>query len=1458
MKKFLTLLCASTLGLCAMGSFLAVREGGEPATSDGSNLRIVGSLLSGTNVTEADRGLYSFDVTAPDNRTLVLQGPVASYGGVVIDGIYYCNTKTSWMGMFNFYEVYRYDLSTGEGELYYDEDDATAYFSQGGMNLDPISGSAIGIFYDSEMYTRQLALVSYTATGPIKTILAELSDPSLSFNAFAVDGEGGCWAIAMDGDLYSINRQSGNCVNIGPTGFVPSAIGSAVIDTASGKMYWTLAPADGTGRLIEVDLTTGAGTQKAQFSDNAQWGGLYIPEEDTDPNAPGLCTDLAVEFPEGSMQGTLTFKVPADLYNGNPGSGELTVSSFVNGINIDTRNVSWGENVTVNVNLDNYGPGWFEFMVYASNNAGKGPRTKLPRVWIGNDTPLAPVPSLSYVNDKMTVSWEEVSESTNGGYIDPSAIRYTVYDKDTTLIADDIAALTYDIPITPPAPATAKSYQYIVQASIGTFSSGLAKSNTIALGELVPPFEADFSKPGLDAFTILDENNDGIEWSLYNESPVGISIHYNEDIAMDDWLISPPLQLEAGKAYAVSFCTYSMESYYAERIEVKWGNDNTAAAMTETILPPTDLPNMRADAFRYSKYICPQVNGRYFIGFHGISDKDKFDLILSEFSVADAISAACPSVCTDISIEPDAGNVNKAVISFKVPSTDIAGNNLTESVNVDIYRNGELAKTFTQVPAGSVQSFEDTVPESGEITYRFVPSNSYGSGEEVTATAYIGYHAPIAPSFAEISRTDALGEVSLQWGEVIVDVDGMEYPEGSISYDIYPAGANSPVATGIQANSYTFIAVQPGQQEMVGYEVKARYGSLLGEPAYTATIPVGTPYSGLHETGEFGSYVWGVSSAGGASWSLMDDTNEGFPGAYDGDGTYFGCSGTEAGDFGVLFSGLVSLENIDNPSLTFATYHIEGSEDRNEIGVSVKLADSDEWEDIWKKNVSEVAPVSGEWGMATIPLSMYAGKVIQVQFSATCISYLLTLIDGITISKGLGLNLAIASIKAPLRAVTGTNYNVEVDIENTGAYEADNFEVNLYADDILIESRQIADLSPLNIDKQTFTVSMSALAEQDVTLRAEVVYADDENASDNISREITVAPKDPGYPRPTSLTGAVAGSGIQLNWSKPDMGSTDGQPITEDFEDATSFSDTYGSWTFVDVDKSPVGGLSNTDIPGIISRVTLGSFWIWDTDVLPIGGSGTAHSGSKYLFSLYRFDNNQSDDWAISPELNGDEQTISFWARSYSGSYPEHIQVMVSATGVNTEDFVMLEDGDIQNVPNAWTKYEFLVPAGTKHFAIRNYAVGAFMLMIDDVTYIPAPVNENLSLTGYNVYRNGDRIATSPAGTTSWIDLNVESGQEYVYQITAEYENVGESGASNKVSVGYESGVSGTSVPGVKVSTSKGAITVLNPDGIPTRVYNSDGILINSAERIGKYQIEVLPGVYILRAGNQTFKVLVP
>ena len=148
---------------------------------------------------------------------------------------------------------------------------------------------------------------------------------------------------------------------------------------------------------------------------------------------------------------------------------------------------------------------------------------------------------------------------------------------------------------------------------------------------IIPPFISHFdTKSDFDQYTVIDGNGDGVIWDIISFMH-NLRISYNSQVAMDDWVVTPGLYLEAGKAYRVSALAMAGNYTDTERIEVKYGEAPTAEALTYLLVPPTEL--LGSDYVELSEYITPSKTGVYYIGFHGISDPDTYQLHLDEISV---------------------------------------------------------------------------------------------------------------------------------------------------------------------------------------------------------------------------------------------------------------------------------------------------------------------------------------------------------------------------------------------------------------------------------------------------------------------------------------------------------------------------------------------------------------------------------------------------------------------------------------------------------------------------------------------------------------------------------------------------------------------------------------------------------------------------------------------------------
>lgn len=1425
---------------------------------------IYGSVIYANHFQTGDEiGLYQMP-SEEGEVSLLFAGPNARTGGVLVDGVYYCTTYESFWGMVFIYTD-AYELETGElVESWYPED--FQVICTGGYTLDPVSGIVYGLGFNEEGSGRQLTKIDFASDGPVATQIAPIDG---YWNTIVCDGTGQLYGIRdivsgetiTGSELCKIDKSTGDVTLIGDTGMVPTYLSGAVIDPKTNRMFWNVCDDEELSYMCEVNLSTGEAEYLYELTDGAEVVGLVIPQPAAEDDAPAECENVEVVFNGGSLQGTVNLTAPSTLFDGSAATGNVTIHVLANGEECGSQSAAVGSEATVNINLTSTGAGKYTFKVYAENANGRGPKTTIKDVWVGADTPEAPSASLEYVNGNMEITWTPVTGTVNGGWLDTANLTYTVEDAEGEVLAEGLTDCAYSVAVEDDG--SMSQYYYVVYAKAGDLVSAKARTNTVTLGFVEPPYTSDYAaEDGLKGWTIIDANEDGKSWTVYGNE---IRVSYNSNMDMDDWLITPPLKLEAGKVYMLNFSSRAQSATFPERLEVKFGTAATPQALSTTLLEPTDITSNVAKEFVCK--LAPAADGIYYVGFHGMSDADEFYLYLSNITVEAGVALTAPAAPSDVVVTPGVNGELKASVSFVTPTETVNGEDLTKLTKVEVYRGSELVKTYNKPACGVQFIYEDAVPAGGVTQYSVVAYNESGAGLKGTGAAFIGYDKPLAPATVNISSSNVPGEVVLNWSAVTEDVNGAYVTPNQVTYTVakYEDGDYVPVAEGLKTTSYSFQAVEDGVQDFVKCAVYAvTTGGMNG--TISDMIPVGTPYTSLNESFANGtlSYIWGQLAIGQGALQVCTDSTFADLTSVDGDGGYIAVKAQYLDQGAGLFSGLVNIGSIENPGLSFYTYNIVGDNpDINEITVSVRdVAASDEWVTVYgPKTVEEIVGegVAG-WGKVTVPLSAYAGKTIQFMITGMTKAYVYTMLDQIQIGSILAHDVAANSISAPEKVKAGENFEVTVAVANNGGQNAENISVELYADDALVATKTIESLEAGANTSVNFEQTMSGAATQAVTYYAQVVYDLDENTDNNQTTTISVAPILSTFAAPKNLSAEndADAKGIKLTWDEPNLEYD--APITWDFEDGDAFAAEYGDWTFVDGDESPVGGFQGTDVPGITPGTTTGSFWIWDASQL---GNQTfaAHSGSKYLFALFRYDDGTTDDWAISPAINDAGQTISFYAKSYSTQYPEKIRVLYTTSdSTDPEDYVEVMAPVV--VPGDWTLYEVALPAGAKHFAINSCATGSFMLMVDDVTYVPSDGGSGetgtLELQGYNVYRDGVKINDALVEEAEYLDTNVVEGEEYTYVVTAVYTTYGESAISNEVTITCTiSGVNGIADGAVAVSVDGSNIVVLNALGQNVTVSSVNGAVIFNGKGEARTVVAVGNGVYVVKAGNLVKKVVV-
>lgn len=1426
------------------------------ATSTSDVPSLYGSVVyaTGWDGLNSPVGLYTVPSSSAQTFNMKIEDLDATGGGVLSDGIYYCCRSTTFMDMTMAY-YYAYDFASGE-MLW----ERMNYVATAMMTLDPTTGTVYAISPD--MNGLNLITVGFDAPAGEQLSTKYIASLPGKWNSLAAGKDGqlygiryytemqGEYEICTGSELYRIDKQTGAVALVGNTGMKPQFASSATIDPLSGRMFWTVSPMAQKGMLTEVNLSTGVATPIYTFPDDQMVVGLVADVPAAYPKAPAAAAGLKAEFNGASLSGKLSFTAPSTLFDGTSARGAVTAIVKVNGVATATREVQYGSNVTFDLTVP--AAGAYDFAVVMSNAAGESPRVTLGGVYVGADTPKAPEVTLTTTDDlTMNLSWKPVTESANGGYINPSEIVYTVRRLPAdVVVAERTKATSFSERL--PEPDGLTMVSYTVTAEYAGMISAPGHSASVTLGAVTPPYSNDFSS-GLNGFSVVDANADGTTWYA-DDFYFYARVYSPTSNDMDDWLMTPPLSLKAGNAYKLSFDAITT-SQFDETLEVKMGLGTAVADLTTTLVEPVTFLATIGSPRHITVDVIPTADGVYTIGFHGISPAQHFYLAIDNVEISAPTSAHVPCAVSDLTVTPAAMGALNATIAFTAPTMAIDNTPVGSLARIEVSRDGRVVKTFERPAAGQALSFTDNVDKEGNYTYKVVASTDNGPGASAEASAYVGTGIASAPEGVKLTHDlSHPGQVTISWNPVTTNEHGNSIDPANVKYNLYIFDYvnPTPVAQQIASTSYTFQAVAEGRQEFVQYAVYPVTAAGEGSGALTEQKAVGTPYDGLTETG-FSGNIWGVDGSN-ASWFTTVDEVVGVM-SQDGDNAMLAIAGAEIDSYATLSSGLISLKDMKQPAIWFYTFPL-GSDDENSLTVIVTDAATGESAEIISF-AENTLPEMEAWNKVMVDLGRWKGQTVTVEFRGMLKSYSFLLIDNIKVAEQPDVDMSVAALDAPTRAATGEKFTVRVTVANESLKPSPAFSVSLYDGATLLSSWNGSALTGNTKQVHTFEAEMETLATEPMKLSARVEAQGDQNPDNNVSPTATVHPEASSLPAPVALTATGTDNGITLNWTAPDLSRGAAMRMTEDFETAESWAHSYGDWMFVDLDQAEVGGIMGVTTPGIDYSITKASFYVLDSSHENMDQTFATHSGDKMLAALYRWDNQTVDDWAISPLLDGRAQTIHFYARSYSSDYPETFEILYTTTDggrFNKRDYTLCNR--FEAIPGHFTEFSADLPEGATHFAIRNCGTGAYIFFVDDVTFIPDANRRDVTLKGYDLYRNGKKLNARPLTATSFTDSDVELGQTYSYKAVALYD-LGSS-APAAVEVSYSS-VGGIEADSKAVVTSDGAgILVEGAAGAEVAVYSIDGLtLYSGVAQTDRLSVSVAPGVYLVRVGSAVVKIRV-
>ena len=1322
-----------------------------------------------------DRSISYFNSLKPKELNPFINGNFMFYNGIgLVDGKLYAGYNS--ISQDQKYVPILYTIDTNSWTLLGSEvlEDYSLMAFETAMAKD---GAIYGEFYSADGKSREIGVVDYPNRSR-STLFAT----SKYYIAMGITNAGVLYGIATDGNLYRIDKEAGKETLIGATGTTLSDSSGSFffqtgeIDQSDDVFYWL-----GTDQkkkstsLYTVDLKTGIATEIYKFGQYT-FSGMIIRQPEALNGAPAQATDLSLMFIDGATTGSVVFTAPSLSYDGQVLNGELSYKVVVDGNEIANGTTSPGKNETIPATVST---GMHTFEVAISNVVGKSPVAKI-RQWIGYDVPK-PVSNVVMELDKSSGSayiyWEASQKGMHDGFL--GGIYYDIYrigNGEKKLIAESYGDTYIEDQI---IIGDFANYRYGIVARNGEQRSEMAYSNSEQVGAAfsVPYMEVFETADKFAIWTIVDVNNDKEEsdfgtratW-VYDNRTKAASYTFGSKAA-DDWLISPPIKMKAGRVYTVVLSAKGragQSKVYPERFEMKMGKGTNIEDMKSSVFSETDVNSATYQKYENSQ-IKVDVDGEYYLGIHALSTTGGWTLYVDSVMVDQNATDEAPDSVTKFHVAAEPNGELKANISFKAPIKTVGGKTLNAPLTrIELRRDNKIIKTFNNVIPNNELTYEDNDVTLGSHTYTVLPFIGEEQGRKRQVVAYVGVDIP--EHVKNIRMTDNDQSVKIMWDKVgntgvtggLVITDNVDYEVwNTTSYNGTMLLAEK-VATLHDGISYNIeFNTNEGNQGVAYWAVRAVNAAGAGEARMSGLL-VGKAYSiPFKESvtkGQLSTY-WDFNGTGsGVKMQLSAE-------ASDGDNYAFEIVSPSSDEYGELYSGKISLAGAAKPMLTF---DVKGSDKQNTIGVYIVKPDGTE-------TLADVISPKAEYATYKIDLSSYrTERYIRLGLFETFNSKGSITFDNINVVNMTDNDLKVASFFVPETVQTGDTATIKLVVKNYGLQTANTYTVRITADGKELMNN-VVNKSLLSMQEQSFVTSMPTTIFDEagpLLIKSEIVYTADE-IPDNNTAESMLNVLASQAAAPENLVAEREEAGIRMQWGAPHKTT---RLVTEDFENIDIFTPfslggitesssegSFGDWKLIDGDGKVTnmwGAVSykNSAKPHawqVINPETVFGVNIYDKD--------RAHSGSQYLISFCPV-KGAADDWLISPELPGVEQTITFYVKCLSLMYgDETYEVLYSTTDRNIESFVKLGKTEVPNMD--WTQRFFTLPDKTKYFAIHHTATDAFGLLLDDIRYSVKGDN----VKKYNIYLDKKTIATIEGSETTYLVEQPLQDGEHLFSVTAVY-----------------------------------------------------------------------------------------
>lgn len=486
--------------------------------------------------------------------------------------------------------------------------------------------------------------------------------------------------------------------------------------------------------------------------------------------APAAATGLTITPAAGGLlKADIAFTTPTTTYRDGQPLGELTKVEVYRGQTLVKTFGTTAPGTQLTLTDEGMPNGANRYRVVAYNESGAGDEAAAA-AWIGIDEPLEPQNIRIRDNGTdVTVSWDapEGNEGIHGGYVDPAALKYNVYDRLGNLLVANIGQMSYTDRTAQLTGQQSLLYYYVSATSAGGEGYADASARMVAGTPYQLPFSCSFANGGLENRLWWLEGKGRGSWVVtYMDAQDGDggSAFFAADAAGDQgYLNSGRISLSGAQHPGLVF-------YYDAKPGSNVRLDVMACAVTDDdqLLRTIDYSTLEGESGWRREYVdlTPLKDARYVIlKFRATSYDTQTSVAIDNIQVRDVMSNdLAATLQAPVVLRLGAAN-NIAV------GVENQGSMLATAFTARLMADGQQVASAdgTQLGVGQSQTFSFSyvpgVVTEGDVELQAVVDYEADENMANNASAAVSVRTqkPDYPVATDLAATATAGCVALSW-----------------------------------------------------------------------------------------------------------------------------------------------------------------------------------------------------------------------------------------------------------------------------------------------------------------------------------------------------------------------------------------------------------------------------------------------------------------------------------------------------------------------------------------------------------------------------------------------------------------------------------------------------------------------------------------------------------------------